>query len=97
MTKIDIAIGQKVKFQGKHAVCAKYREGDCSNCILQATPLCCTGIIPCEDDNRSDETSVYFPEVKQQQPLWNYIGEEAIPCPEQMGDNEWCNKEGGHR
>ena len=35
--------------------------------------------------------------MKHSKEPWNYIGEEAIPCPEQMGDNEWCNKEGGLR
>ena len=39
----------------------------------------------------------YKGSIKQQQPPWNYIGEEAIPCPEQNGDNEWCNNQGGHR
>jgi len=65
VTKIDIAIGQKVKFQGKHAVCAKYREGDCSNCILQATPLCATVSVPCEAEYRADSKEVYFSEVKE--------------------------------
>ena len=27
--------------------------------------------------------------MKHTKEPWNYIGEEAIPCPEQMGDNEW--------
>ena len=93
MKQVEITIGQKIKFQGKHGICAKYKIGDCNKCILRGTPLCCTGLVPCEDNNRFDKTSVYFPEVKVQQPPWNSIGEEAVQCPDQNGDNEWCNKE----
>ncbi len=78
MKILDIPIGTKVKFKGKHGVCEEWAYGNCYKCILNDTPLCATVRVPCEAEYRADETSVYFPEVKQQQPLWNYIGEEAI-------------------
>lgn len=93
MEKMDTPIGGKIRYKGKDAICTALNGGNCKLCILRQTAYCDSDNIACFEDDRADSTSVYFPEVKQQLPPWSHIGEEAVPCPEQNGDNEWCNKE----
>ena len=65
MKILDIPIGTKVKFKGKHGVCEEYTLGDCYKCILNQTPLCATVSVPCEAGYRADYKEVYFREVKE--------------------------------
>lgn len=64
MIKVDIPIGTKVKFKGKHGVCEEWVYGNCSKCILNDTPLCDVADVPCEAKYRADDKEVYFSEVK---------------------------------
>ena len=65
MKILDLPIGTKVKFKGKHGVCEEYAYGNCDKCILNHTPLCATVRVPCEAEYRADDKEVYFSEVKE--------------------------------
>ncbi len=65
MIKVDIPIGTKVKFKGKHGVCEEWAYGNCDKCILNNTHLCATVSVPCEAEYRADDKEVYFREVKE--------------------------------
>ena len=58
---IDLPIGTKVRYRGKHGVVVA-GDYDCHDCILKNNGTC-AGRFACVDVDRRDETDVYVKEI----------------------------------